>query len=306
MAFFILLALIIFVTVMIVHGILVTQKRRVANSYCYACSLGIILEVLLTIYFAATISSFSAGYCTIIGICIFINIMFVWLLAAMNSEAKGSEISFKDMLFKIFLKKEDLAYQEYTSKKFATMKKIQYISKIDVQELIKTSEVKRVIAEKKEYVLFKPLYGSNGKFTNLEWYGEFSEDREAVEYLRILTNKDFFSCITNLEQIICQLIELYIDSVNDDWFINPYGFALELEGEIVSGYQGKARLVITDKVILNKHVEYDQKEAYKKKLIDEFLEDFIGANFIKNIADKPKLKKQLEKLESIASDKFIK
>lgn len=305
MAFCISLALIIFVTGMIVHGILVAEKRRVANSYCYACSLGIILEVFLTIYFAATISSFSAGCCAIIGICIFIDIMFVWLLVAMNSEAKGSEISFKDMFLKIFLEKEDLLYQEYTSKKFAAMKKIQYISKIDVQELIKSSEVKRVIAEKKEYVLFKPLYGSNGKLTNLEWYGEFSEDSAAVEYRRILTNQDSFSCITNLEQILDQLIELYIDSVNDDWFINPYGFALELEGKIVSEYQGKARLVITDKVILNKKVEYDQKEAYKKKLIDEFLEDFIGANFIKIIADNPKLKKQLETLEFTASDKFI-
>lgn len=305
MAFFTSLALIIFVIVMIVHGISVAEKRRVAKSYCFACLLGVAVDLYLTIYFATKVSSFSGAHCVIVAICICISFSLLAVFITMNSEAKGDEISFKDMFFKMFLKKEDLLYQEYTSKKFAAMKKIQYISKIDVQELIKSSEVKRVIAEKKEYVLFKPLYGSNGKLTNLEWYGEFSEDSAAVEYRRILTNQDSFSCITNLEQILDQLIELYIDSVNDDWFINPYGFALELEGKIVSEYQGKARLLITDKVILNKHVEYDQKEAYKKKLIDEFLEDFIGANFIKIIADNPKLKKQLERLEYTASDKFI-
>lgn len=305
MTFFISLILIIFVIAMLIHGIVIADKRRIASSYRFACSAGIAVDLFLTIYFASKIEPFSTFQYVVIVLCICVSFMLLILLIGVNSDSEGDEISFKDMFLQISLKKEDLLYQQYTAKKFASVKKIQYVSNIEVQELIKGSSPKKVIADKKEYVLLKPLYSPNGELNNLEWYGEFLENESAAVYSRILTNEDSFSCITNLDDILYQLIELYTNSLNDDWFINPYGFALELEGKISSEYRGKARLLITDNAIINEHVEYDQKLFYKKKMLSEFLEDFIGVNFMKIVTNNSELEIALERLESNARNKKL-
>lgn len=303
MTFFVSLFLIVLVIGMILYGISIADKRRIAKSYCYACLAGILLDFVLTIVFATKIEVFSTLQVVIMGVSIPISVMLLVVLVGVNEDAKGDEISFKDMFAKLSLDKKDLLYKQYTAKKFASMKKIQYVSNINVQDLIESSDSKKVIAEKKEYVLFEPLYSSNGKLNNLEWYGEFVEGRSSAIYARILTNKDSFSCITNLEDILMQLIELYEDSLDEDWFINPYGFALELKGNISPEYNGNAGLIITDKAIINERVEYDKKLFYKKKMLSEFLEDFMSVNFMKAVTDNPRLKIALDNLETDAREK---
>lgn len=302
MTFFISLILGIGVIFMLVQGVRAGENRRLAKSYLWACLGAEILHISLTIFFAVNIRTFSFIQ-TIVIVGIFlgetITIMCIWF----DEKEKYDEISFKNILLKGFQKKEDLDYQKFTAKKFASSKNLQYVSNVKFQELIKSPNVKRVISEENKYIWFWPLYDEECEMNNLEWYGEFMADRSIIQYSRILTNQYSFSCITNLKEILVQIIEFYEDSLDDEWFINPYGFVIELEEKVVPEYTGKARLIITDKTIINESVEYDQKFAYKKKLLKQFLEDFIGANFVKNISEDAELEGKISRLKVWAKDK---
>lgn len=313
MTFFISLILGLGVMFMLIQGVRAGQNRRLAKSYLWACLGAGGLHLFLTILFAVNIGTFSF-FQTIVLVTFFmsetITIMCIWL----NEKEKCDEISFKNILLKGFESKKDLAYQQLTAKKFANLKKLQYVSKIGVQELIKRADtgesdnscgfnVQRVIAGKNNHVLFVPMYDANGETAWTEWYGEFVLDKKIVQYSRILTNRESFECITNLKEILAQIIDFYIDSLDDEWFINPYGFALELEENVVPEYTGKARLVVTDNAVINDVVEVDQKSYYKKAMLSMFLENFIGANFMKITTEDDHLERMISKLEEYARDK---
>lgn len=294
MAFLVVFILGIFVMAMVIQATITAEKRQISGLYCLICSACMVLDFMLFVIKFETFTYWQIAI--LIGLLtteIFLNM----ILYAAKADAKGDEISFQDMFKMWLVTKKDVIYQQYTAKAFASEYKLQYVSKINVQELINCPTTKRVISENNKYILFQPLYDENGKMNSLEWYGEFAEETGRVIYSQIITNQDNFSHITNLNEILLKIMQIYGYSLNNNWFINPYGFALELEDKVVSGYKGKARLLVTDEVIINARVGYDQKAFYKKKMLNMFLEDFIGSNFLKKVTEDPNLNVEFENLK---------
>ena len=135
---------------------------------------------------------------------------------------------------------------------------------------------------------FYPL--NDGKnICPFEWYMRFYGDD-----LKVIDNKDAFSQITNLDEILCQIVDVYIKYIDDDdVVISSYDFALELEEPATSNYKGRASLVITDGVF-KKSKTLEKTLEIKKFYLNEFLDRFIGWNFGVAVSKNSNLAEKLE------------
>lgn len=188
------------------------------------------------------------------------------------------KISFKNVLRYGLEKKEEKAYRKLSSHEFAEQNNVDYISVVGGSIIENDEGVERIVARENKYIKFYPFNDGYNYSPKKEWFGKFEKDG-AVYYAKIMDTKKAFKCITNLKEILMQMIQIYCDNMKNDVFIDPYEFALMLEDKPKEGYVGRAKLVITADTIKNKNVEVDEKEKMKKYYLNRLLDCFLGWNF---------------------------
>ncbi len=107
----------------------------------------------------------------------------------------------------------------------------------------------------------------------------------------IFRNENAFQEITNLDEILLEMIQIYNKALDEKVSINSYGFMLELQDKLTPFYNGRASLVMTDRAIPN-----ENSKKSLKYYINSFLDRFIGWNFGVSVNRNNELKKELEKL----------
>ena len=187
------------------------------------------------------------------------------------------KISFKNTLLYGFNKKEE-KYRKLSAEEFAEQNNIDYIPIVGGDRIENDDEVERIVANENKYIKFYPFNDGYNYSPKKEWFGKF-EKEGSVYYAMMLDTKKAFNCITNLNDILMQMIQLYCDNMNNDVFLDPYEFALILEDEPKEGYVGRAKLAITADTIKHKNIEADEREERKKYYLNRLLDCFIGWNF---------------------------
>lgn len=195
----------------------------------------------------------------------------------LTREGVIKKISFRNTLLYGFNKKEE-EYRKLTAEEFADQNNIDYIQAVGGNIIENDEGIERIVARENKYIRFYPFNDGYNYSPKKEWFGKFERDG-AVYYAMMLDTKQAFSCITNLKDILMQMIQIYCDNMNKDVFLDPYEFALELEDEPKEGYVGRAKLVITADTIKNKNIEADEREDRKKYYLNRLLDCFIGWNF---------------------------
>jgi hypothetical protein len=179
----------------------------------------------------------------------------------------------------------------FDSKWLAREVGIEYVDKVIVTY---SDEVRSYLNEfhmkDNMYLLLYPL-NDGRNICPFEWYMRFDD-----EELKVIDNKDAFSQITNLKEILCQIVDIYIKYIDDDdVVISSSNFGLKLEDPVTSNYKGRASLVITDKVI-KKAKTPEKTLEIKKFYLNEFLDRFIGWNFGVIVSKDYNLAAKLERL----------
>ena len=191
-------------------------------------------------------------------------------------------------------------FQRITAKKIAAENGIKYISKATGKKLQSGEKyVNQVYAVKGKYILLHPA--NDGLPTcPIEWFGKF-DGKEKM----IMDNQSSFKCITNLSDIILQMVKLYAKYIDDDVFIASAGFAIRLEDVVCPNYTGKVSFVLTDDAIRNNKVKPEQVIEAKKYFVNEFLDHFIGWNFGVAVRSNPQLEKELLEFNSLVINKGL-
>lgn len=191
-------------------------------------------------------------------------------------------------------------FQKITAKMIAEENGIGYIPKATGARIQLYEEfVTRVLAAEGKYILLHPA--NDGMPTcPIEWYGKFNG-----EYQMIMDNQTSFKYITNLSEIILQMVRLYVKYIDEDVFIGSMGFAIRLDDEVCPYYYGKASFVLTDDAIQNSQVKPKQVVAAKKFFVNEFLDHFIGWNFGVAVRSNPELEKELLELNDLVISKGL-
>lgn len=208
------------------------------------------------------------------------------------------KISFKNTLVYGFRKKLEKEYQKLNAEEFARQNNMDYISVIGGNRIENDEEIERIIAKENKYIKFYPYNDGYNYSPKKEWFGRFCTDGD-VTYSMIMDTKKAFNCITNLKEILIQMIQLYWDSVEKDIYMDPYEFGLLLEEEPSEGYVGRAKLVMTADTIKNKKIEIDEKEKAKAYYLNRFLDCFIGWNFGAIINEDVELQIRLKQLNEL-------
>ena len=191
-------------------------------------------------------------------------------------------------------------FQKITAKKVATENGIEYISKATGKKLHSNEKyVNQVYAVKGNYILLHPA--NDGMPTcPIEWYGKFDGENKMI-----MDNQSSFKCITNLSDIILQMVRLYAKYIDDDMFIASAGFAIRLDDEVCPDYTGKASFVLTDDAIRNNKVKPDQVIEAKKYFLNDFLDHFIGWNFGVAVKSNPQLERELLEFNNLVISKGL-
>lgn len=131
----------------------------------------------------------------------------------------------------------------------------------------------------------------------------------AFEFIKdnkmIIHNQTVYSEITNLDEILLQMVRLVDKSLDEGIVLDPYCFMLKLNDEVKENYNGTATLVITEKAIMNKKLNERNFDKANKYFINRFLDHFIGWNFGVSVNRNKTLKNELEKLNQKVMDKGI-
>lgn len=195
---------------------------------------------------------------------------------------------------------ENADFQKITAKEVAIENGIGYISKARGRNLNTIKKgVNKVFAAKGKYILLHPA--NDGMPTSpIEWYGKF-----LLKNKIIMDNQSSFKCITNLSDIILQMVKLYEKYIDDNMFIASDGFAIRLDDKVCPDYRGKASLVLTADAIRNNKVKPEQVIEAKKYFLNDFLDHFIGWNFGVAVKSDPQLEKELLKFNAVVISKGL-
>ena len=121
----------------------------------------------------------------------------------------------------------------------------------------------------------------------------------------IIDNKKEYSQISNLDDIILQIVRIYNYSLDNKIVLDPFYFMLELTDEICNDYHGSANLVITEKAIRNQKLNEQNFDEANKYFINHFLDHFIGWNFGLSVNRNKLLRNELKKLNDKVIDMGI-
>ena len=204
------------------------------------------------------------------------------------------------MLKKIYRKLCKTDFQKVTAKKIATENDIDYVSDAIGKKMNANGEmVNRYYAVEGKYILLHPA--NDGMPTcPFEWWGTFDGKPQMI-----MDNQSSFKGITNLSEIILQMVELYAKYIDEDMLIASAGFAIKLEDEVTPNYHGRATLVLTEDAIRNNKVKPDQTLDAKKYFINDFLDHYIGWNFGVAVTSNPELEKALNQFNNLVIEKGL-
>lgn len=191
-------------------------------------------------------------------------------------------------------------FRKITAKQIAADNGILYISNAIGRKLYSShGKVNRFRARKGKYIL---LYPPNDPMRTypFEWWGKFKGTQRII-----LHNQHSFNCISNLSEIIMQIIDLYTKYIDENVLISPYDFAIKLEDNIHPHYHGKASLVLTKNSIHNSHTPPEELIESKKYFINDFLDHYIGWNFGVVIKNNPELEKALIDFNNLVIEKGL-
>lgn len=191
-------------------------------------------------------------------------------------------------------------FQKITAKQIAADNGILYISNAIGRKLPSThGKINRFCARKGKYIL---LYPANDPMRTcpFEWWGKFNGTRRMI-----LNNQHSYNCISNLNEIIMQMIELYTKYIDENVLISSSDFALKLEDEVQPHYHGKASLVLTKNSIHNGRTAPEELLESKKYFINDFLDHYIGWNFGVVIKNNTELEKALIDFNNLVIEKGL-
>lgn len=128
----------------------------------------------------------------------------------------------------------------------------------------------------------------------------------AFEFYRgnklIIDNRKEYSQLSNLDDIILQMVRVYRCALESNIILDPYYFMLELNDEIKPSYEGKANLIITEKAIVNPTLDEKLVDRARVYFINRFLDHFIGWNFGLSVNRNEELKEELNNLNDLVID----
>lgn len=204
------------------------------------------------------------------------------------------------MLSKNFFRRDN--FRRITAKQIAFENGIEYISNAEGHKLyLKNGKHKKNMfyLKKNRYILLHP---PNDMFLTypFEWYANFYG-----KPMMVMNNQSAFDCITNLSDILLQMIQLYDEYIDENVFIASAGFAIRLDEKLCPNYHGKATLVMTKDSIRNSKVGYYEVSAAKKFFINDFLDNYIAWNFGATILKNPELENALVDLNNLAINRGL-
>lgn len=186
-----------------------------------------------------------------------------------------------------------------SSKEIATKNGIGYVESVTDNKIDDNSVINKFYIKDGKYIMFYPF--NDGVHTcPIQWYGNFNNHIKIV-----IDNLSSFKSITNLNEILIHLIELYNKSIDEDFIISFDGLALELTDKIVPKYQGRGKLVFTEWAIVNNKVKYNMFQMAKRYCINDFLDHFISWNFGVVIKNNPELEKAIIKFNKRVIDEKL-
>ena len=121
----------------------------------------------------------------------------------------------------------------------------------------------------------------------------------------VIDNDKEYSQISNLDEILLQMVRIFNQSLDNRIVLDPYYFMLELTDEICENYHGNVNLVITEKTIRNQKLNEENFDEATKYFINHFLDHFIGWNFGLSVNRNEDLKRELEELNEKVIDMGI-
>ena len=121
----------------------------------------------------------------------------------------------------------------------------------------------------------------------------------------ILDNSKEYSQISNLDEILLQMVRIFNQSIDNKIVLDPYYFMLELIDEPCKDYKSNVSLVITEKAIRNQKLNEQNFDEANKYFINHFLDHFIGWNFGLSVNRNEDLKRELEELNEKVIDMGI-
>ena len=121
----------------------------------------------------------------------------------------------------------------------------------------------------------------------------------------VIDNGKEYSQISNLDEILLQMVRIFNQSLDNRIVLDPYYFMLELTDEICENYHGNVNLVITEKAIRNQKLNEENFDEATKYFINHFLDHFIGWNFGLSVNRNEDLKRELEELNEKVIDMGI-
>lgn len=152
-------------------------------------------------------------------------------------------------------------YQLITAKELALTLGIDYIKDAKGKELNSKEEgVNKVYARKGKYILLTPESEERTK-----WYTKINGKTELI-----IDNQLLCKSITNFDEILLQMIDLYTKYIDEDIFFYAKGFAIKLDGKICPDYHGTASIVFTQNTIQNDKVVEWERIRVRKYLIESF------------------------------------
>ena len=121
----------------------------------------------------------------------------------------------------------------------------------------------------------------------------------------VIDNDKEYSQISNLDEILLQMVRIFNQSLDNRIVLDPYYFMLELTDEPCKDYKGNVSLVITEKAIRNEKLNDNNFDEATKYFINHFLDHFIGWNFGLSVNRNEDLKRELEELNEKVIDMGI-
>ncbi len=179
-----------------------------------------------------------------------------------------------------------------TAKSIAKEFGLEYLPDFCLKDLNNTDggHLSKFLMYEKRYLLIHPP--NDGRpFYVFEWYTKTTDG----VLIKVIDNQTAFSSITNLNEIIKQIADIYLRYLDEDICIYSYNFVLKLEGDICKNYKGKASLAIPKFCV--------KKGADLKAGLNKFLDHFIGWNFGKVVQQDLSLQRELESLNQLAIKK---
>lgn len=160
---------------------------------------------------------------------------------------------------------------------------------LDIQ--LTEDNIKRTDSRKRSYQLKNKIYfvpPNDGYQKNI--YKYYQNNRVVID------NQTAFSQITNLDEILIQMVKIFDKALDNEIVLDPYSFIIELTELPKKTYNGKAKLLMTEAAIKNEVLNENTFEEATIYFINMFLDNFMCYNFGKAINRNKELEEELNKL----------